>query len=412
MFDTTMASRVDATATATMFDSHAIGTVANRGKKTEGKGFKVKKSTFAKVTRRTPSQDELTAMVYESATVAMSDCVDVPDWIARNNIHVGIARGVVKSIANKPSYTKAGIPFWTSTALACQDIVKSAWTQTILEDIEQDAFVTLITLIDEGRAWYDESENKLAFQESIDSEGKRTTAFSEVYKSIHRTLQAFSNPKTGNEIVLSDLVYTDENGEGYSITMDNPLYTALSALQYDGGLKGIIADGRIVAVMKYVKEHTTAKKYAVIVKVVEGLLLGMKYDEISSKYGLSLDTIKRVRRELKDLYALYGHIELTHKPVYRFGGSLKSYGRSVKTGNTGTTYTTGNMEYIPTLTGKPDILHSHAASVYKAEKARKKALGELVAACIHNPSIMADDEPESMVTKWINDRIQQGYTIF
>ena len=397
MFNTNYASRVDVS--KVMFESHKIGLSAPKA--SEGK-LTVKVAKVAKVERLTPSKSELSEVVYPKAEVIpFNECGGVAEWIALNNIHVGITRGVIRIIGTKVSYTKTGKPFFTHDTLACWDIVKSRYDQEIVSDMEQQVYITLFELCKQGKAFYNSTLDRLEFLTYENEKGETKSYFNRVYSTIREVLGVYKKSSTSSEIPASDLIYFTEGEKDFNgntlevqhvMSKDNPLYTHYSAIQYDGGLKGLINDGRIVAIMHYIKAHTSPTKYKTIVKVVEGLILGLTYDEIATRYNMGIATVKRARKDLKDLYQAYGSIELTKPVNYRFGGSLKSYGRALNNpvyGSSGARW--DNMEYIyqssnstPSESYKLAIKKREYKEEYKKRKAFNSLLGRVVSDILHD----------------------------
>ena len=237
-------------------------------------------------------------------------------YIASNEIHVSYAKSIIRKIASNKLFRSSD---------ACLQIVNSGYTEEIFKDIAQDIYTTLIELIDKDDCYVDRRLDKyyIVFAPTFDKEGQENgNAYKYLYQRIQRTLDSFSNVrqctkkgKDGKAIPISIINYDGlyiEEGENpieYAITSNNPNY--INAIAYNGGFTDLINNQDFTALLSYIRRQVKEKRYLVIEKVVIGLIKGMKNAEIVEKANLSIDTVKKARQEIKELYSKAKNAGLT-----------------------------------------------------------------------------------------------------
>ena len=244
---------------------------------------------------------------------------------------------------------------------ACMQIVKEGFRSAIFEDIQQEIFITLMVLVNEGKCFIDDS-HLIAFTMVKVNEGKENerlqSTYIELYRTIGRTLQKYSNIDTHYikkevdgqivripiSIVNYDAIATMEDKEGntleYMITSGNPVYT--KALVYNGCIDDLINNDSFISLMKFIRKEVTESRYNTLLKVLKSMLQGETIEQCSKNNILSIDKVKKARQELKTLYkkALAKGIEINISKQESKTEGIKE----------GIYYTTESLGY--TFTGK------------------------------------------------------------
>lgn len=227
------------------------------------------------------------------------------DYIAGKQLHYIYAKSIVKKVAGNAKLLNSD---------ACLKIVQEGYRHAIFEDIAQDIFIALLQLVNDHNCYIE--DRHIVFNTYIVNEGeeneKEVSYYVELYRSLGRTLKAYTSTKQHRKKVTIDgktcyipisinnydaIASTEDNAGNtleYMISKANPLY--IKSAVYIG------ADEDIHAFMSFVRSKVTDKRFKVISEVISSILVGYTIAETAEKHGYSIDKIKKVRQELKKLY--------------------------------------------------------------------------------------------------------------
>ena len=237
------------------------------------------------------------------------------EYIARNKINISYAKSIVRKVASNPLHRNSN---------SCLQLVKDGYSHMLFEDIAEDMLIVLMELISDGKCFLEKENgmNFIRFDTHIINEGtekeKEQSYYVELYKSLGRTLKAYTNTNQHFikkkvdgvvktipiSVVNYDAIATQEEDNTitleYMITTSNPNY--LKSATYAGGIKDVIENDSFLALMAYFKAQVTANRFKTLSNVIKSMLLGETIEECAKRYDYTLSKVKKARQEIKELY--------------------------------------------------------------------------------------------------------------
>lgn len=125
---------------------------------------------------------------------------------------------------------------------------------------------------------------KVLAQEEAAKTGKKAAYYLELYKKAGKKQEAGSRKKA-SPMFFSSMQEGLQNEAFSTEVIDN-----------------VIARYDFVVLMKYIKKQASPAKFTDYCNVIHGILKGYNGEEIAAKYDLSIDVVKKARRDLKAYY--------------------------------------------------------------------------------------------------------------
>lgn len=215
---------------------------------------------------------------------------DIND-IFNSGLYEVITKSIIKKLASNPQ---------NFCMKSCLDIVNSGYTQVIFEDIKQAIAIELWTLYNDGLLTI--KDGVINFEMYTNSKGDDVNSYVKLYKALYRVLADYTNHSQNDGVIISyDALYCSDDAEKQTaVKNSSSMYMILAS--YDGGLNDIMRRADFDNFVKYASTHVSSTCMKSFFKVLYGLLDGMKSEEISQKYKLAIATVKRRRKDIKDVY--------------------------------------------------------------------------------------------------------------
>lgn len=262
---------------------------------------------------------------------------DVFNYLEKKGILTKVSKRVTFKLSQGMVVTKDGVKTLVSdrTAEICYKIVISGYQDTIFDDIQQEVNLTIYNLLLEDKIALNPSDIlSFGFHRKIRKDGtiQYKSVYLDLFTTVRRLLDNYKDGSTNYSIIpIADCVSWDEDGNSHSISNNNTSYRKLIARQWDidtetaDKMQSIISRDDIRDFFFQLKKDLKPAKYSRLCTVFAGLLQSLTGDEIASRNNLSIDSVKKARVELKNLWNQYKcKVELSHKPIYKFGGSSTS----------------------------------------------------------------------------------------
>lgn len=236
--------------------------------------------------------------------------------------HVTIARAIVRDIAKGYSYDEVkalknqGITADSNKKIradvrqaACYEIVKKGYSEPIFDDICNEIATDLLNMhIDGDCEFYVEDYRiKASFADYTNKKDEVKSSFNKLYNSVGHVLARYSNNNHRNngKMVVVDNIGLRISDEGdvlgqYSIGKSSPAY--VSSTSFLDSYRVVSNTSVYDKFRALVYDTYRLKKALTMLKVFNALVVGMKSEEIARNCGLSIDTVKHYRADIRELY--------------------------------------------------------------------------------------------------------------
>ena len=255
-----------------------------------------------------------------------------------------IAKHICKKIAGDTKNRYSGE--------ACRKLVNNGFTEEIFQDVVISIEEALFLGYEAGELWFDYNrtcegiELIIRYGEYINKNGENKPFYNKLYNAFEEALYKYNGrqaPSKEAGIIqnFDGLYYNEEAGKLYPTYKQeveeeeeeegkkkqeagkkkqevrkqevsykwearkkaSPLYIA--SLKEEGAedcINSALMRYDFVRLMQYIQKKASSKKYSQYCKVINGLFMGLKNEEIAKKHDLSIDIVKKARADLKTYY--------------------------------------------------------------------------------------------------------------
>ena len=238
------------------------------------------------------------------------------------DLHSIIARRIVRSIAKMHGYDeiqtlkKSGFDdeeikkiHFDVRQSACYDIVCKGYSDPIFDDICNEIATDLYNMyIDGGCDFHIEDGRMVAdFETYVNKRGVEKSQYFKLYNSVSHVLARNSNNnhRIGGKMIVCDSIGVRFDDDGavlgqYNVNKSSPMY--VSSVAFHDSFR-VISDLKVYdEFRRLVYSDLSMRKALNTMVVYNGLLQGMKSDEIVQYSGLSIDVVKKARADIKKIY--------------------------------------------------------------------------------------------------------------
>lgn len=206
----------------------------------------------------------------------------VIDYITEEKAHEKFTIAIIKSIVgsarkvvDKDGNEKTRSHFCFN---ACYEIVKSGYTDPILDDIKQEVFITLFELIQENHLRLE--NNQLVFDTYINTKGNETSYFLHLFKTVEKYL--YNQKQKITKIESYNLSDYDDIGKDENENEKRKAYTTYSFFAsrlVDSKLENIATYEYVKTLFKHLKTKYP-KHFSKMCTIVECLYYGYSQTQI------------------------------------------------------------------------------------------------------------------------------------
>lgn len=211
---------------------------------------------------------------------------DIIAYIVDNSIHEKITVSIIKKMSANPK---------SRNNQACMNIVKSGYTDSILDDLKQEVYICLHELSEDKHVWI--QGDKLVFGEYLGKDGKTLKSYYfHCYRAIEKYLYQNKYGNNNGEIVLESAISDcSESGKNERIVgARNQSYEyrmALSNKLGENALEMVCHRTDIKSFFRHI-EKTCPKNYSDIYSIFTGLIQGHTYSRIAKNIGITERRVK------------------------------------------------------------------------------------------------------------------------